>query len=102
MTVTYTMSDYGDAPALYQCAQCSDLVVIDPNAERYAGSDWDRQRDSTPCPSCGEGLGHAWLYPDQFRCPECGSVGSFELPPFSPSDEERTTMMCWDPYMGAD
>jgi DNA-directed RNA polymerase subunit RPC12/RpoP len=102
VSVIYTLPDYGDGSSLYQCAQCGDLVVIDPNAERYVGPDWDQKREVTTCPSCGEKLGHAWLYPDHFRCPECGSIGSFEPPPFHPSDEQRTSISAWDPYAGAD
>ena len=96
--VTFTLPDYGDAPGLFQCPECSDLVAVDPQAEHYVGPPWDQMRDGLACPSCGDSLGHAWLYPDHFRCPECSQVGTFELPETYPADESSTIVTCWDPY----
>ena len=98
VAVTFTFSDYGDAPAIYQCSECSDLVAVDPEAEHYVGPAWDHLRDDLACPSCGDRLSHAWLYPDHFRCPECSQVGSFDVPEAQPDDELRTVVTCWDPY----
>jgi rubredoxin len=100
--VAFTLADYGDAPALYQCPQCSDLIAVDPQAEQYIGPEWDQMRDGLICPSCGDGLGHAWLYPDHFRCPECGGVGTFDLPDSYPPDDMRVAVSCWNPYAEAD
>jgi len=97
--VTFTLPDYGDAPSLFQCPECSELVSVDPSAEQYIGPAWDQMRDGSSCPGCGDALGHARLYPDHFRCPECGSVGTFEPPATYSPDEMRTLIAAWDPYV---
>ncbi len=98
--VVFDLPDYGDAAALYQCARCWTLIVVDPGAEFYVGPPWDQKRTEAPCPSCAGSLVDARLYPDHFVCPLCGEVGSFEVPGRYPPDEERTTITGWDPYEG--
>jgi rubredoxin len=94
--VSFTLPDYGDAPTLYQCAHCADLVVIDPDVEHYIGPAWDSLREEALCPSCSKALADCWLYPDHFRCPLCGAVSTFELPDSCPPDSERAVQKAWD------
>jgi hypothetical protein len=96
--VSFTLPDYGDAPSLYQCPHCSGLVVIDPDAELYVGPAWDCLRAEALCPSCSKALRECWLYPDHFRCPQCGSLGTFDVPESYPPESERSVLTAWDPY----
>ena len=96
--VQFTLPDYGDAPALYQCAKCATILIVRPDAEAYVGPPWDEKRQHAACPSCSELLEDAWLYPDHFRCQECGERGSFVAPDRYPPDEESDVIGGWDAY----
>jgi DNA-directed RNA polymerase subunit RPC12/RpoP len=98
--VTFTLPDYGDAAALYQCSKCGDLLAIDPEAEHYIGPGWDELRARTDCPRCAAPLDEARLYPDHFRCPTCSAVGTFTLPAEYPDESRRVALSCWSPYTG--
>jgi hypothetical protein len=47
--ISCTLPHYGDAPALYQCSHCADLVVIDPDAVYYVGPAWDSLHADATC-----------------------------------------------------
>jgi hypothetical protein len=97
--VFYTLPDYGDAPILYQCPVSGDLIAVSPDAEQYIGPSWDMKRKIEACPSCGEPLKFAPMYPESFRCPTCGIENHLVLP-FTryPLEDEKREIECWDPY----
>ena len=98
--VFYTLPDYGDAPALYQCQTSGDVFAVSPDAEQYIGPVWDERRISETCPTCAEGLQYAPGYPDTFRCPVCGAPGHLALQVERyPTDAARSSFECWDPYV---
>lgn len=97
--IFYTLPDYGDAPALYQCGVSGDLFAVSPDAEHYVGPAWDELRQRITCPTCGESLTFVREYPHTFRCAICGLENHIELQiDRYPPDEERATIRCWDPY----
>jgi hypothetical protein len=97
--VVFTLPDYGDAPALYQCRTSGDLFCVSLDAEHYIGPPWDTRRRSEECPTCRESLEYAISYPDNFRCPVCGELGRYEVDITRYPDESRSTVSnCWDPY----
>jgi hypothetical protein len=95
--VTFTLPDFGDAVALYQCRQCRALIGVDPDAEHYVGPAWDTLRTSAVCPDCGAELLDARSYPDAFGCSHCAAVGSF-TPPETYPEAGDVPIEFWDPY----
>jgi ribosomal protein S27AE len=97
--IFFTLPDYGDASALYQCLKSGDLVAVSPDAEQYIGPVWDIRRSNESCPTCGDTLALAPRYPETFRCPICGTVNKIELDiDRYPDEEDRSQTECWDPY----
>jgi hypothetical protein len=97
--IYYTLPDYGDAAALYQCPTSGDLFAVSPDAEHYIGPAWEERRALESCPSCGKELQDAPRYPETFHCPVCGIQSHFALHIIKyPSDAERQNFECWDPY----
>jgi predicted RNA-binding Zn-ribbon protein involved in translation (DUF1610 family) len=95
----FTLPDYGDATALYQCHNCGDIIAVSPDAEHYLGPPWDTRRSNDTCPACNQNLEAALAYPDHFRCPECGEIGQFaDIPTRYPPDEESVLIHAWNPY----
>jgi hypothetical protein len=94
-----TLPDYGDAPDLYQCAGCGQLIGVSRDAQSYVGPAWDQKRISESCPNCETSLADAWLYPDHFRCSICAEIGTQLMRPATyPPDDQRVTIEVWDPY----
>lgn len=101
--VAYTLPDFGDAPALYQCPASGDLFAISPDAEHYIGPPWDTLRSNTQCPTCGISLETAPYYPDAYRCPICGESSHYVVDLRRYPDESLTTeVACWNPYARGD
>jgi hypothetical protein len=99
VAVFYVLPDYGDAPALYQCAVSGDLFAVSRDAEQYIGPSWDVRRETEVCPTCSTPLALAQEYPQTFRCPVDGLESHFELRADRyPPNEERAEIDCWDPY----
>jgi hypothetical protein len=98
--IYYTLPDYGDAPALYQCPVSGDLFAVSPDAEQYIGPAWSEKRNEGACPTCREPVANAHAYPSIYRCTACGTLNHSVPPAVSyPPEKDRRELNCWDPYL---